>query len=234
MIANKTFKYTRLWLLVTCSILAASRVEAFMNNHHFKIEPYRSISTKTELHLTPLTKLTIASTVGHVIGGITGTPFVIQATKKGGWYRRIDLPKWTPPNAIFGPVWSSLYAAMGVAFSRVYYVRGFQSLPVYLWMIHYLLNLSWSYVFFGTKRLRPGLLISWGMLVSLAAVIPLYWRIDRLAGMLLLPYAAWLIFATALNREICRLNPTVNGYNDAMFQSDLLDLQKKAAAFANS
>ena len=123
---------------------------------------------------------------------------------------------------------------MGVAFSRVGRARGFLSPPAVLWLIHYALNLSWAPVFFGMQRLRLALFVNWGMLACLSAIIPWYWSIDRTAAMLLLPYAAWLLFATALNAEICRLNPTVNGYNEAKFQADLLGLQEKAAAFANS
>lgn len=238
MSVNKTSKYLRLWLFVTCTILALGRVEAFVNNRLNKIAIFPSFCTsrtkKTSLHLTPLTKITIASALGHVLGGVAGTPPVMKATKKGGWYRRISLPKWTPPALLFGPVWTTLYASMGVAFARIGYATGFLPPLVFLWAAHYLLNVSWTLVFFGAKRLRLALFINCAMLASLVVIIPWYWSINPLAGMLLLPYAAWLLFATVLNLAICRLNPTVNGYNDAKFYSDLLDLQAKAAVFANS
>lgn len=234
---SRTRDYLRLWLLVIiCSILALGRVEAFVSKHLIRTELNRlsSAPTKTSLHLISVPQTTIVSTLGHVVGGVTGTPIVIKATKKGGWYRRIGLPTWTPPDRIFAPVWTILYSCMGYAFSRIGRSTGFLSAPAILWLVHYALNLSWAPMFFGMQRLRLALFVNWGMLATLSAIIPWYWRIDRVAGMLLLPYAAWLIFATALNAEICRLNPTVNGYNEAKLQADLLDLQKKAADFAKS
>jgi hypothetical protein len=70
------------------------------------------------------------------------------------------------------------------------------------------------------------------MLVTLGILIPLFYRNNPLSGLLLLPYLAWLTFATALNNSICRRNPTQNGYNEAMLQADLIQLQSKAAEYA--
>jgi hypothetical protein len=74
--------------------------------------------------------------------------------------------------------------------------------------------------------------INYFLLGSLAVVIPTFYQIDSLAGMLILPYMAWLLFATALNGSICKQNPTENGYNNAMLQSDLYELQQQAAKYA--
>eukprot|EP00527_Entomoneis_sp_CCMP2396_P008964 CAMPEP_0198147406 /NCGR_PEP_ID=MMETSP1443-20131203/35460_1 /TAXON_ID=186043 /ORGANISM="Entomoneis sp., Strain CCMP2396" /LENGTH=144 /DNA_ID=CAMNT_0043811729 /DNA_START=435 /DNA_END=869 /DNA_ORIENTATION=+ len=102
-----------------------------------------------------------------------------------------------------------------------------------LWAIHYLLNLTWAPVFFGLKRLRLGSVINYLMLATLSVLIPLFYRNNAISGLLLLPYLAWLLVATALNNAVCRRNPTdKNGYNEAMFQSELLGLQKKAADYA--
>lgn len=223
-----------LLLVVLCFLL--NEVEAFV--HKYPVHTNRLTSsigsTKTALLLTTPPKATIISAVGHVIGGVTGTPIVLQGTKKGGWYRRISLPPWTPPDRLFGPVWTLLYSLMGVAFSRIGRALGFWSPPALLWLAHYALNLSWAPVFFGMQRLRLALFVNWGLLASLSVIVPWYYKIDPISGMLLIPYAAWLLFATALNAEICRLNPTVKGYNEAKFQAGLLDLQAKASDFANS
>jgi len=183
-------------------------------------------STSTSLHaVSPVTW----TAVGSVLGGTTGAPVVAKAINT--WYKKIDLPPWTPPDRIFAPTWTLLYAAMGVAAGRVYQKVG-ATFPIVLFACHYLLNLCWAPVFFGRKRLRLGLVINFFLLATLGVVIPLFYQIDALSGKLLLPYLAWLTFATALNWSICSRNPTKDGYNNAKFQSDLAQLQDQAAEYA--
>jgi len=171
--------------------------------------------------------------VGHVVGGALAVPLVAGATRT--WYRKIPLPSWTPPDRVFGPVWTALYAAMGVAVARVVQRQAvWKSSAVVLWMVHYALNLTWAPVFFGLKRLRLGLWINYLLVGTLGAVLPLFAESNQLSALLLVPYAAWLIYATILNLAICRLNPVLDarGYNDAKFQADLIRLQEEAAEYA--
>jgi len=175
------------------------------------------------------------SAIGHVIGGTSGAAVVMPATKAGSWYQKINLPTWTPPNSIFAPVWTMLYAAMGVAASRVCKISGVKSPPMVLWACHYVLNLLWAPVFFGMKRLRLGMAINYLLLSSLVAVMIMFYQVDPLSAFLLIPYLAWTIFATFLNGEICKLNPTdKNGMNNAKFQSELCEIQEEAADYADS
>lgn len=169
------------------------------------------------------------SAIGHVLGGTIGVPVVANGIKT--WYKKVDLPPWTPPDRIFAPTWTLLYALMGMAAGRVYQKVG-NTLPLFLWACHYLLNLSWAPVFFGRKRLRLGLFMNFALLSSLGVIIPRFYQIDPLSAKLLLPYSVWLTFATALNWSICSRNPTEGGYNNAMFQSDLDKLQQQAAEYA--
>jgi tryptophan-rich sensory protein len=189
-------------------------------------------STSTSLHASA-TATAAWSALAHVVGGVTGAPIVAQATKRGSWYRRIDLPKWTPPDRIFAPVWTFLYASMGVAAARVYHCTEISSLPMVLWIGHYVLNLAWAPVFFGMKRLRLGMIINCALILSLAVIIPLFYQNDPLSGLLLVPYMIWVVFATVLNAAICKRNPTKKGYNEAMYQADLCQLQRKAAKYAD-
>ncbi|KAL1498935.1 hypothetical protein AB1Y20_013456 [Prymnesium parvum] len=165
-----------------------------------------------------------------VTGGALGTPFVVGAIRT--WYRRIPLPGWTPPDRVFAPVWSSLYAAMGVATAIVGGARGFASPPVVHFAAHYAANLAWAPVFFGLRRLRLALALNLALCASLALLVAQYSRASAAAGLLLLPYLAWVLFATALNVAICRLNPTEGGYNNAMLQAELAQLQRRASAIA--
>lgn len=198
--------------------------------HHGRAAASRALSPTAQA---------VASAVGHAIGGSLAVPVVAGAT--GTWYRRIPLPSWTPPDRVFGPVWTVLYSCMGVAAARV--VRRlaaggaagavWRSPAVALWAAHCALNLAWAPVFFGLKRLRLGLWINYLLLGTLAAVIPLFAANDLASALLLVPYAAWLIYATALNQAICKLNPTdASGYNEARFQDDLIKLQNEAATYA--
>ena len=177
--------------------------------------------------------------LGHVTLASTGVPIVTKATRNGGWYRKIDLPPWTPPDKLFGPVWTSLYACMGLALSRISKLSAssptttITSPLILLWAIHFGINLAWAPVFFGLQRFRLGLILSYLMLGSLAVIIPLFHAVDPISAFLLLPYAFWLSFATfGLNVAICRRNPTKNGYNEGMFQAQLRKLQDNAAAYA--
>lgn len=182
--------------------------------------------------------------IGHIIGGSTGTPFVIRATKS--WYRHLNLPSWTPPSGSFAPVWTVLYGLMGVSVSRIVKASSSSNPALKLWTLHYALNMVWPVVFFGLKQLRLGLMINLSLVTSLGFIIPLFHRIDPLSAYLLLPYLLWLSFANVLNLVVCRNNPDgftegmggedvsldVSPYDDDMLESDIKKLQDAAAKYA--
>jgi len=174
--------------------------------------------------------------VAHVVSGASGAPIVAKATQRDiGWYNKIPLPRYTPPKFVFGPVWTLLYALMGIAAGRVYYCSesATRSVALCTWTIHMLLNLSWAPVFFGLQELRAGLKINVALWLSLVGVIlPTFYRLSTPTAYLLLPYTAWLTFATILNRDICRLNPSKQGYNNAKFHAQLTRLQLAASTYA--
>jgi len=164
---------------------------------------------------------------GCVVGGTLGTPFVIGAIK--AWYRKIELPTWTPPDRIFAPVWTSLYAMMGLATSKVVTSSGIAAAPVLHFLSHLCINLLWAPVFFGLQRLRLALYMNIALCASLAVLMTQYRAAAGIwSAVLLCPYMLWLLFATALNLRICKLNPTKQGYNNARWQADLAKLQKRA------
>lgn len=118
---------------------------------------------------------------------------------------------------------------MGYAAFKVYQSTGLSSLPMKLALCHYALNLLWAPVFFGMQKLRLGHAMNLILLSSLLAIIPLFYRVHALSGVLLLPYLLWLMIATKLSETVCRLNPTAKGYNNAMLEASLCKLQKEAA-----
>ena len=126
----------------------------------------------------------------------------------GAWYAALAKPAWNPPNAIFAPVWSVLYGLMAVAAWLVWRRAGFSGAgaALGLFAVQLILNALWSYLFFG--RHQPGLafgdiVVLW---VAILSVVLLFWRVDQVAGALLLPYLAWVGFAAYLNFTLWRLN----------------------------
>ena len=124
------------------------------------------------------------------------------------WYEGLVKPALNPPNWIFGPVWTCLYAIMGISAWIVWLQR--QTVPVQaafvLFGIQLLLNGFWTYIFFGLKN--PGfafaeILMLW---VAIACTLAAFWQKSRSAGLLLIPYLLWVSFAVYLNFELWRLN----------------------------
>lgn len=126
----------------------------------------------------------------------------------GGWYAELAKPMWNPPNWVFGPVWTSLYTMMAVAAWLVWLQGGWeaQRRPITLYLVQWALNALWTPLFFGLHL--PGLaLVEIVVLVFLIVVTAtLFWRVKPVAGLLLVPYAAWTLFAATLNFTIWRMN----------------------------
>ncbi|MEI8373855.1 MAG: TspO/MBR family protein [Planctomycetota bacterium] len=136
------------------------------------------------------------------IGGAVTTP------KIATWYATLAKPTWNPPNWIFGPVWSALYFGMAVAAWLVWRQAGFTGakFPWILFGTQLVLNVLWSCIFFGLEN--PGLAFVEVVLLwtTIAATMILFWLRSSVAGILFLPYLAWVSFASVLNFTIWRLN----------------------------
>ena len=220
-------------------------------NNHLLSKPFFTTPTRNSITTTQKTSTTSTTTSLHslttlssssllinvpwiacsILGGAIGTPFVTSATKT--WYSTIPLPTYTPPNVIFGPIWTFLYMTLGIASYTIRHkttmllassttttlstsssnvITGMTSIvPKYIMIlsyIHYILNISWAPIFFGMKRLRLGHLWNILLTISLLPVIIGYTVMDVLSGLILLPYLFWLMFAIRLSHGICKLNPT--------------------------
>ena len=126
-------------------------------------------------------------------------------TRPGEWYAALAKPWFNPPNWIFGPVWGALYILIGVAGWRIW-MRARRGLAMTLWCVQLGLNFLWSPLFFAAHRIDLALGVIVLMLVTILAFIATAWRVDRLAGLLFVPYAIWVAFATLLNAAILMLN----------------------------
>lgn len=125
------------------------------------------------------------------------------------WYAELAKPPFNPPNWIFGPVWTVLYLMMAIAFWRILIcdpAEPRRTRAITLFVAQMALNAGWSVAFFGMHN--PALAL--GVIVILETLIVLtinvFVKIDRLAGIVLIPYALWVAFATVLNIAIVRLN----------------------------
>ncbi|MEO8557546.1 MAG: TspO/MBR family protein [Rhodospirillales bacterium] len=124
------------------------------------------------------------------------------------WYASLTKPSWTPPNWLFGPVWTALYAMMAAAAWLVWRRRRMVEVrpAMTAWALQLALNLAWSLLFFGQHAVLLGLIDIAALWLAIVATIVLFWPIRPLAGALLLPYLAWVSYALSLNVGILTLN----------------------------
>lgn len=125
------------------------------------------------------------------------------------WYANLQKPGFTPPNWAFPVAWTTLYAMMAYALWRILslprHTPG-RNAAVVAFFVQLALNGSWSFAFFGGQSPIAGLVVIAGLIVAILATIFTFWRLDRTAALLLVPYLAWVSFATVLNGTIWRLN----------------------------
>jgi tryptophan-rich sensory protein len=137
---------------------------------------------------------------------VAGLGGLASASNVNGWYAAADKAPWSPPNTVFGPVWTILYAAMAVAAWLVWRKRSEKTRPALaVYGIQLVLNLAWTPVFFalypalGTAALWLGLAIIMALIAAVTLTVLYFGPTSRAAGLLLLPYISWLVFAASLN-----------------------------------
>jgi tryptophan-rich sensory protein len=145
----------------------------------------------------------IALTLGLGIASGISTAGEIKS-----WYIHLNKPFFNPPNYLFGPVWTALYTLMGVALYRIIQLQKSvtRTRCLIIFTIQFLLNLSWSSVFFGLHALLAALFIIIAMWISILMMILYFKKLDRTAAYINIPYLAWVSFATLLNAAIWWLN----------------------------
>lgn len=134
------------------------------------------------------------------LGGIVGA-----STPPSEWYDNLAKPVFNPPDWVFAPVWTVLYAMVAFAGWRSW-DRAKSSVPTKTWFIQFAVNLTWSPVFFGLQMMGLALIIIILMIALTAAFVKTSWRLDRLAALLMVPYLAWISFAAVLNATLWVMN----------------------------
>lgn len=121
------------------------------------------------------------------------------------WYPALAKPTWTPPEWVFGPVWTLLYPTVAVA-GWLAWREGRSRRGTLLYLLQLTLNAAWPWVFFGERRIGWALVcavVLWGAILG---TVVAFWRVSRGAAVLMLPYLGWVGFALALNAALWRMN----------------------------
>lgn len=148
-----------------------------------------------------------------VLSFIAAAVGAFASVQAATFYQQLAQPSWAPPSSVFGPVWTVLYALMGVAAWLVWREGGWrrQRGVLALFVIQLVLNALWSWLFFGWHRgalAFADIVVLWLLVV---ATFVGFWRVRQLAGALLVPYLLWVSFASVLNYAVWHLNPQILG-----------------------
>jgi benzodiazapine receptor len=170
---------------------------------------------KAEIHMPSLSmqKQTLGLVGWLVLSFAASAVGAVASIQAESFYAQLAQPVWAPPPWVFGPVWTVLYALMGIAAWLVWRCGGFRAnrLALALFLLQLAFNAVWSWLFFAWHRgvlSLADILVLWILIV---ATLVSFWRVRPLAGALLIPYLLWVSFASALNYSLWQLNPQVLG-----------------------
>jgi tryptophan-rich sensory protein len=162
----------------------------------------RASFVRWSLFIVPMVVL-----LGYISAEVAGN------TARNYWYQDLAKPAFYPPEITFSVVWTVLYVIMGLAAAMVGAAWGsrYRAPALIAFVLQLLVNLAWSPVFFARHEITVALFIILVLDVAAVVMVVLFWKVRRAAAVLLLPYIAWVLFATALNYELLRLNPDADG-----------------------
>ena len=151
-----------------------------------------------------------------LMAGVIGSIFTSESVST--WYQTIEKPSFSPPDWLFGPVWTTLYVLMGVSLFLVWRAttnntttftkdrRGRKISAFIAFGSQLLLNVLWSFIFFSLRSPQLAFAEIVILLISIIVTMVIFYRISKLAAVLMIPYAGWVAFASLLNLQIWLLN----------------------------
>ena len=149
-----------------------------------------------------------------LMAGVIGSIFTSQSVTT--WFQTIEKPSFSPPNWLFGPVWTTLYVLMGVSLFLIWKAissttfpkdRRIREIAAFIaFGIQLVLNVLWSFLFFGLRSPQLAFVEIIILLISIVVTIAIFSKISKLSAILMLPYAGWVTFASFLNLQIWLLN----------------------------
>jgi len=139
------------------------------------------------------------------VAGLSGTWTISEVP---GWYRTLERPSFAPPDWVFGPVWTVLYAMMAVAAWRVWQAPGSRArtMGILLFLVQLALNFAWTFLFFRQHWMGIAFAEIVALWVAIILTIFTFRTISAAAAWMLIPYLLWVTFASALNLQFWRLN----------------------------
>ncbi len=150
-------------------------------------------------------KLIISVSIPLATGAIAG---IVTAKEIPGWYALLNKPSFSPPNWLFGPVWTSLYILMGISLFLIWKIEPgkLRDQALIIFAIQLILNFAWSFLFFYFKNMGLALAEIFILWVFIALMIFSFSKVNIVAAWLNVPYLLWVSFATILNFAYFRLN----------------------------
>ena len=150
-------------------------------------------------------QLIVAIALPLTAGGIAG---MFTARSVPEWYETLNRPAISPPNWIFGPVWTVLYILMGISLFMIWSQSPSRerNIALFIFILQLLLNFGWSFFFFYFKMIGFALIEIIILWISILAMIILFYKIKPFAAYINIPYLLWVSFATILNAAYYRLN----------------------------
>jgi translocator protein len=166
-----------------------------------------AIASKAQLRMSFLRWALVTVPLILLLGTLSGR--IANSGYENPWFAALVKPSFMPEGWVFGAAWTLLYVLMGLALAMVLHARGARGrgLAIGLFVAQLLLNYAWSPIFFGMHQVGTALVVIILMLALATATTVLFARIRKTAALLMLPYLAWLCFATALTWQIMQLNP---------------------------
>lgn len=152
-----------------------------------------------------IVKLIVSLIIPLSVGSVAGM-FTSQAVPN--WYASLNRPSFSPPNWVFGPVWTTLYILLGISFFLIWKENRSKqrNLAIKVFAIQMFLNFAWSFIFFYFNMIGAALLEIILLWINIAVMIYLFYKIKPLAAYLNIPYLLWVSFATILNAGYYFLN----------------------------
>jgi len=143
-----------------------------------------------------------------IVCNLIGALGAVWTSSDGSWYKGINKPSFNPPSWIFAPVWTLLFSLMGIALYLVWVAPSskIRTIALVIFGIHFVLNVLWSYLFFGAHNPLWSLIEILILLVFIVVTGIYFYMINQFAGYLLIPYFLWVAFASFLNYSIWNLN----------------------------
>lgn len=165
------------------------------------------LASSSQLRMSLLRWALFVMPVILLLGFLSGA--VAGSGEDNRWFAELVKPAAQPPGWMFGVAWTILYLMIGLAFAMILHARGARqrALAIGLFLGQYILNLLWSPIFFGRHEVTTALYLIVGIFLLALATTFVFGRIRKAAAWLMVPYLAWLSFATILNYQIDQLNP---------------------------